>query len=405
MSSIKKVTLNKGDILYHEGESNSYGYIIDQGEVVLFHDKDGQRYDTERRGPGCILGELSILTGTPRAVSVEALTDCSLFQVPANRVLEHYRQLDPILRACVDTSITFAATLKENTLAKDPTTKSDTARVEGTLDDLDTLMDALHLEKDIEQGLKHGQFAMAFQPIVDIHTAVPVGFEALIRWTHPKRGFVPPNHFIELAETSDQINDITDFALMEACATLSRVRQLVPNGEALYASINISAKDVERKDFVTMVEYILDLNDLEPGCLKLEITETSLMPDSDVCRLNLAQLRALGCGISIDDFGTGYSNLTYLKSLPLTTLKIDRAFAGDAHQNPVSRSIVQMLIGLGGQLNVDVIAEGVETGADVQVLKELGCQYAQGFHFSRALPEMELLSFLGAQSTTVRRSA
>jgi len=385
-----EIILEQGDILYREGDANDTAYIIDTGEIVLYSNAMGRRIAFERRGAGSIVGELSVLTGHPRTVTVEALTPCRLFVVSAEEILARFESLDPILRACIDTSIGFTATLTRRMNEGG----SDIPLVESTLRDAEAVTERFKLERDIVLGLERDEFHLVYQPIVDLSDGGVVGVEALMRWEHTVLVTVPPVRFIEVAEEMGSIGRLTELAVSDACAALGRMRACRSAGEGFYVSVNISGKDIERDDFAAFVARTIALHGVDPRHLKLEVTETSLVADPLSAARRLDELRALGCGISIDDFGTGYSNLAYLKSLPLTTLKIDRAFAGDACRNGVSRSIVTMLLGLGRNMGVDIVAEGLETEEDVAMLRKLGCRFAQGYHFCRPLAESDLLAFV-----------
>ncbi|WP_298297150.1 EAL domain-containing protein [uncultured Litoreibacter sp.] len=393
MSSVTEILLSPGEILYQQGDPNDCGFIVASGEIILHTDLAGQRVDIERRGAGSIVGELSILTGQPRTVTVEAVTDCQVFRVSADQILNRFEKLDPVLRACVETSISFTGTFSEQANNKGSTVPF----APSTLRDADNLIEEFKFETDLIKAIENKEFFLVYQPIVEIAGGGIVGFEALMRWIHPTRGFVPPDRFIASAEAMGSIGDLTNLALMEACAALARMKQQSGAPEGLYASINISGEDITRPNFTDFLTHVLDLNDLEPSDIKLEVTETALIDDFETADKNLNRLRGLGCGISVDDFGTGYSNLAYLKSLPLTTLKIDRAFAGDAHANPVSRGIVRLLLALGKELGVDIIAEGLETVEDVETLRDLGCHFAQGFFYHKPMPEQELNNLLSGK--------
>ncbi|MCY4337140.1 MAG: EAL domain-containing protein [Litoreibacter sp.] len=383
------ILLHPGDVLYRQGDPADYAFILASGEISLFTGEGASRVETERRTAGSILGELSILTGQPRAVSVEALTPCRLFQIPATQILRRFNALDPMLKACVETSITFSAKLGDR--RANPTSEAELAPV--TLAGAPDLIDLLELDCDMERGLSRGEFFMNYQPIVTLEEGEIAGFEALMRWSHPARGAVPPDRFVAVAEEMQTVSAITDFALLETCRVLGRV-QAVKQGPPLFASVNLSGQDIGRADLIDFISHVLALNDLVPSALRLEVTETALVPQDAQAKKNLEALEELGCGLAIDDFGTGYSNLGYLKSLPLSAIKIDRSFARDACANPVSHSIVKMLVGLGRELGVDVIAEGLETAQDAQALRDIGCGLAQGFVFSKPLSADDLGALL-----------
>lgn len=398
-----EISLNPGAILYREGDAHDTAFIIEDGEVVLYSNSDGDmaRVDCERRGPGSILGELSILTGQPRTVTVEALTPCKLYKIPAAKILHQFHDLDPILRACIETSISFSARLH----AGHNSESKKAPLAQSTLRNSHDIISRIKFEKDILRGLERGEFSMCYQPIVSLSNGQIVGAEALMRWDHPNQGRISPDRFITVAEEMGSISLLTDFALSEACATLHAAQQTSDATQDLFMSVNVSGQDIGRTDFVDHLEHLLDLHALVPSHLKLEVTETALVPSGDTSERILERIREFGCGISIDDFGTGYSNLAYLKSLPLTALKIDRAFAGDAYANAVSKGIVRMLVGLGSELGVDIIAEGLETENDVQTLTELGCRYAQGFHFYKPLTKNVFLNELNGDQRSVTHVA
>ena len=388
MPNRRRILLQPGEILYREGGPNDCAYLIEEGEVILYSSLLGERVDCERRGAGSIIGELSILTGQPRAVTVEAVEPCKIFVISAEQILARFNKLDPVLRACVETSINFSTTFSEQLRQYG----QDVPFAPSTLRNADDLIQEFRLESDIYRGLAEGEFHLAYQPIVSLSEQRIVGVEALMRWQHGQMGLIPPGRFIELAERMGSIDRITEFALSEACAALTRMREA--SGDDVFMSVNISGQDLARDGFTDFMGLLLDQYSLPEGALKLEVTETALVANSDQVAGHLKRLRASGCGISVDDFGTGYSNLAYLKVLPLSTLKIDRSFAGDAHENEVSRSIVSMLVGLGNDLGVDIVAEGLETAEAVEAVRSLGCDLAQGYYFSKPAAEAEIVRML-----------
>ena len=395
------IDLRKGETLYREGEPNDTAFIIDQGEVILQRQVPSGSDDIEIRGAGAVIGEFSILTSQPRTVTVTAKTDCRILRLPSHKIFERFEKLDPILKACVETSINFNATLNRYLSGA----KHACEFVRHAPPVPASLIERLRLGSDIVPGLSRNEFSMVYQPIVQLSDNSIAGFEALMRWSHPSLGQVPPDRFIAVAEDLETIGSLTEFALSEACDTLCDMRLTRPDLDQLYMSVNVSGDDIGRQGFTDFVAHTLDRNGLLPHHIRLEVTETSLVPSSDTARENLDRLQQLGIGISIDDFGTGYSNLGYLKFLPLTALKIDRAFAGDAHGNSVSRSIVRMLVALGRELDVDVVAEGLENQETVETLRELGCCLAQGYHFFKPLAVGDAKALIGANPQIARRLA
>jgi diguanylate cyclase (GGDEF)-like protein len=252
--------------------------------------------------------------------------------------------------------------------------------------------DRLALETELRQALEAGELELHYQPKVDISTGRVRSAEALIRWRHPKRGIVPPNVFIPVAEETGLIMPIGEWVIREACR---QVRRWLDSGmPPLRVSVNLSAKQFRHADLAAVVRSALDEAQLQPGYLELELTESAVMHDPEKSTLTLQQLSTMGVHISIDDFGTGYSSLSYLRRFPLDKLKIDRSFVRDLMQNPDDVSIVRAIISLAHSLRLRVVAEGVETADQLNFLTELGCDQYQGFYCSPAVPPDEFVALL-----------
>ena len=247
-------------------------------------------------------------------------------------------------------------------------------------------------ERELRHALEARQFELHYQPQVALASGMVVGVEALIRWRHPQRGMISPDKFIPVAEASGLIAAIGDWALKEACAQAGAWREqgLPP----LVMSVNVAAQQFEDGRLVDTVSAALAANQLEPGSLKLEITEGTLMRDIDGSVSIMDEITRLGVHIAIDDFGTGYSSLAYLKRFPLSDLKIDQSFVRDLHSHAGAGAIVRAVIALGRSLRLSVIAEGVETDAQARFLAEAGCDDIQGYYVSMPLPAGQLAAFL-----------
>lgn len=250
----------------------------------------------------------------------------------------------------------------------------------------------LDIESSIRRALSNNEFLVYYQPKIDVNTRRVVGLEALVRWRDPERGLVSPGEFIPVAEESGLIEPIGQWVLEETCAQNYRWQQegLPP----VCASVNVSARQFRNKNFVSTVEAILERTKLEPRWLELEITESMLMGDMEPIIARMESLRRLGVSLSIDDFGTGYSSLGYLSSFPVTTLKIDRIFISDVHSNPQTAEIARAIIGLSRGLNLEIIAEGAEDIEQINFLKEHGCNFVQGFYYSKPVPASEFVIML-----------
>ncbi|MCM1984804.1 EAL domain-containing protein [Lyngbya confervoides] len=252
----------------------------------------------------------------------------------------------------------------------------------------------LELENDLRRAIERQEFQLYYQPIIDLNTHQIRSFEALVRWFHPERGLVPPSDFIPLAEDTGLIIPMGYGLLREACQQLQQWQQLAP--APLSVCVNIASRQFAHADFVNYLQQILTEIPLPPGSLKLEITEGVIMKRPDLVADKLAQLKDLGVQLSVDDFGTGYSSLSYLQTFPVDTLKVDRSFVMKMG-HPDSREIVKTIVTLAHNLGLDVVAEGVETQAQAQLLKAMGCEYAQGYHFARPMEPDAVLSLLGTK--------
>ena len=245
------------------------------------------------------------------------------------------------------------------------------------------------LENDLREGIRQQQLQLHYQPQVDANGQI-TGAEALVRWQHPLRGMISPAEFIPLAEESGLILALGDWVLYEACQQLRRWTEQ-PALAHLSLAVNISARQIHQPDFVDQILAAIHNADITPGSLKLELTESLLLEDTEDIIHKMTALKACGVGFSLDDFGTGYSSLAYLKRLPLDQLKIDQSFVRDLLTDPNDAAIASTIVTLAQSMGLNVIAEGVETEAQRQRLEELGCYAYQGYLFGRPAPA-EMLS-------------
>ncbi|WP_166790480.1 sensor domain-containing protein [Cryobacterium tagatosivorans] len=253
----------------------------------------------------------------------------------------------------------------------------------------------LDLESQLARALDHNELRVYYQPIVDVSTEGVVGFEALVRWAHPIRGLISPLEFIPIAEQTGMIIPIGEWVLREALAQAQKWRTEIPGAAALSISVNFSVLQLQDPDFVAVVADALTRSGLAPTALHLEITESVMMNDIEAAAETLNALHALGVRLSLDDFGTGHASLGHLDRLPVQTIKIDRSFVGGlGGENPKAASIVQAIVNLARSLDLDVVAEGVETVEQLLDLRRIGARLAQGFLWSRPLPPQEIPQWL-----------
>ncbi|GBF81724.1 diguanylate cyclase, GGDEF domain-containing protein [Aphanothece sacrum FPU1] len=264
-----------------------------------------------------------------------------------------------------------------------------TARNEIFVSGMDTqAVQRWQLETDLRLGLKHQEFRLYYQPIISLKTKKIAGFEALVRWQSSKRGFVSPGDFIPVAEETGLIVPLGKWILEEACRQVSDWHEKFPHISPLIMSVNLSGRQFAQPDLVKQIQDVLDGAKIDGDRIKLEITESMMMNDVESAIELLKRLKGLGLRISIDDFGTGYSSLSYLHRFPIDTLKVDRSFVGrmeEGKDNEKYIQIVRTIVSLGHNLDLDVIAEGLETESQVKILEDLNCEYGQGYFFSKPL--------------------
>ena len=244
----------------------------------------------------------------------------------------------------------------------------------------------LELDKDLRRAIDRNEFELFYQPIVDLTNQKITGFEALLRWQHPEKGFISPDEIIPIAEETGLILPIGWWVLRTACHNISQWQKEYKAYRSLKISVNISAIQFSQIDFIERVTQILQETDLEPQYLQLEITETTIIKNIDRANFILQTLKAMGIKVSMDDFGTGYSSLSYLYQLPINTLKIDRSFLQNVDRDSHKLEVIRTIILLAKNLGMDVIAEGVENNQQRALLLEYCCQYGQGYLFSKPLP-------------------
>lgn len=253
-------------------------------------------------------------------------------------------------------------------------------------------VERMELETALQHALDHGEFVLHYQPMIELRNGQQIGFEALVRWRHPHRGVVYPGEFITIAEETGLIVPIGWWALRESCRQVKNWIEERASIPEQFVSVNCSNRQIVEPDFTERIESILLEEGVPAQCLKLEITESILLENHEVANRVFRRLRDIGVRIAIDDFGTGYSSLSYLHNLPVDVLKIDRSFVAKMGRGDDGNEIVRTIITLAHSLGMSVVAEGVENRRQLEQLRELGCEYGQGFYFSAAVCSAESLS-------------
>ena len=260
----------------------------------------------------------------------------------------------------------------------------------------------------MESALERKEFILHFQPILDLKTGTTAGVEALVRWNHPERGLLYPADFIAFAEENGSIIPIGLWVLEKACKTLHIFQAKLDsvNAEAppLFMAFNLSSRQFSDIDLVRNISEIIDSTGVNPEQIKLEITETLLMDNPARAAVTLNGIKAMGLEVAIDDFGTGYSSLSYLHRFQIDTLKIDRSFVSTATMNVGSMEVVRAIIGLARNLGLDIVAEGIEQPEQVTLLRDLQCDYGQGYFFSEPVGRDQILTRIESENSVVEAS-
>lgn len=247
-------------------------------------------------------------------------------------------------------------------------------------------LERLQLETDLKQAISQGQLKLYYQPLIELETKTVMGFEALIRWNHPQRGWISPAQFIPLAEQTGLIIPVGEWVLQEAWRQMKYWQQELKPIFPLSISVNLSGIQLIHPQLLEMIEQLYCQSEVPSFHLKVEVTETILMENASLATGFLHQLKNRKIAVCIDDFGTGYSSLSYLRNLPIDILKVDRSFVHQMTENPKNYDIIKAIIALAQTLGLDVIAEGIETQTQLNLLRSLSCKYGQGYFFSPPIP-------------------
>jgi diguanylate cyclase (GGDEF)-like protein/PAS domain S-box-containing protein len=260
------------------------------------------------------------------------------------------------------------------------------------------VMARLQLETDLRRALERGQLRVFYQPFIDLRTGEVSGFEALLRWAHPRHGVILPDEFLSVAEETGLIVPMGRFVLEESCRSIREMQRAHPGHRRLRLSVNLSNKQFFQADLFDQVRRALLSSGLEPDCLGLEITEGVIIQHAESANTRFARLKSLGVQLYLDDFGKGYSSLNYLHRFPMDILKIDRSFVSRVEEAEGNLAILEAIVTLAHQLGMEVVAEGIQTAGQVKRLRSLGCEYGQGYLFSKPVPEEEAADLIAGKS-------
>jgi EAL domain-containing protein (putative c-di-GMP-specific phosphodiesterase class I) len=385
-------TFKAGEIIMRQGDEGESAYIIEKGVVeILIEKANGTISRVGTRGPGTLIGEMAIVDNEPRIATIKALEECSLLEITKADFNRRLKNADPVLQITTQVILTrYRDMLTRATILKETNSYPTPEDLERGYLEQSKTVETVKMANEFRAAIGTDQLSLHYQPIINLKDGSVSGFEALMRWKHPEHGPISPAVFIPVAEDTGLIVEASRWALREACRALKRIEAKVGLQNPLFMSVNFSSTDFAEENFLDQLYSILSETDVEPHKVHLEITERLLMNQPQNAKETLTLCRKAGLGIAIDDFGTGYSSLSYLHYYPIDTLKIDQCFIRDMLQDQTSRELVKSIIGLSANMNMKTIAEGVEHAEEADFLREMGCEMAQGYFFSRPHAETEI---------------
>lgn len=401
-SHVGAIRFMAGTRIFRQGEPGDVAYMIETGYVEISSMFDGKKHVIAILRPGEIFGEMAILDTQPRSATASAMHETTLIPISGTQLRDELDRGSPVTRLILIAAINRLRAIqtkdyqdveslpgREQSHFRDDT-QIKLARINAG--------EQFRLRFDMEKAISQQQFTFDYQPIVSLADGRTKGFEALLRWPRPGGHVLMPGDFIPLAEQSGLIVPLGAWVLENALKSLAvidhRARDRVGDGDGIFMSINISARQLEREEDVEQLATLIEKAAVAPGCVNLEITEQTLLINPRAATIGLARLKATGASIALDDFGTGYSSLNNLHCFPLDTLKIDRSFVDRIIDDKNRQRVVAAIINLARELEMDVVAEGIEHLDDARWLREHACRYAQGHLIAKPAPLNTVLSYL-----------
>ena len=378
-------TLKSGETLFHQGDPGDCAYAIESGQLEVYRGRGKRRKVLALLGPGELIGEMAVIDHLPRTASAVARKPTRLRVITQEHLLGKLDAADPLVR------VLLRVVLKRYRTA----VAGKRGRSSGAGEDNKAALARNRLMQELEIALEQEQFYLHYQPIVRLDDMSIAGFEALVRWNHPKRGRMAPNDFIPLMEESGMIQRLGSWVLRQACGAIRRLNYRPHAADLpLFVCVNLSGRELATPELVGRLGDVLAETRIPPQALRIEITESALVSNLESAVQVITRCRDLGVQVAVDDFGTGYSSLNYLRHFTVDTLKIDRSFVKPVHTDEDNRQILRTIRDLAHALDMNIVAEGIEDLGQARMVKELGLELAQGYLFSRPVAEEEALTML-----------
>lgn len=396
---LQNLRFRAGECIFREGDKGNVAYIIEEGLVEITTVVNNRPTILNTLKTGDMFGELALVDGSPRSASAYAKTDIVLTIVTSEQVRSRIDDADPILKLLLMVVMKYFRS--ETGRLRPSQLEQGSANIEQTKQEYQVkirqAIDLIRLESDLRNGFKLGELIPFYQPIVDLKTNQIEGFEVLLRWFCQKRGRISPDTFIPLAESTSLIIPIGEWILDQALEAIELIKQ--KTGKDIFLSINVAEKQIADGNFLTVVKEKITNSKSKPSQIKLEILERSLFEGQDAIYL-VEFCRNLGLPLVIDDFGTGYANLAYLKNFQFDTVKIDKCFVQNIDNNSKDRIICRTLIDLSHGLNMTTVAEGIENQQQLDILRDLGCNFGQGYLFSPPVSLEDAIALMLSENRT-----
>jgi EAL domain-containing protein (putative c-di-GMP-specific phosphodiesterase class I) len=385
-----RIQLKAGDVLFNEGDEATTAFLIESGLLEVAITVNGWRTVLGRLRSGELIGEMAVVDSGPRTATAIAVEDCVLFPIDRAQISERLADTDPIIRSLLEGQVKRYRGAIEAIRG----VRRERQGIAHTLVETSGV-DSIRLEANLREALANDGLEVRYQPILAVAAGRIAGYEALLRWNHPNRGWVSPMEMVELAEKSDLIVKIGEYVFDTACAA---IRGLLEAGASpgTFIAVNVSSRQLEHPGLIQRIVDRIQSADVPAGSLKVEITETRAL-DNNLVAAAIDLCHRHGIGIALDDFGTGFANLSQMHTLAFDTLKVDQTFSGNMLSDPRSMAIVEAIVRMGKALGAAIVVEGIESEQMLGVLRELKCDYAQGFLIGHPQPLDAVLAGVARQ--------
>jgi EAL domain-containing protein (putative c-di-GMP-specific phosphodiesterase class I) len=391
-----------GAQIFHEGELGDYAFIIERGQIEISSGSAEQRVPLAVLGPGELFGELAALDGFARSANAIALTECELILISQEQIRHRVNSGDEIVALLLRSVLrSYRGDARNITGWTDTGMPSLDVFATGP-DGHSRAVAKLRLENELKQALARDEFELYFQPLVYLADETLAGFEALIRWNSPLRGPVGPDQFLKLAEEAGLMVAIGHWVVGAAVRNFATFQRAFGSGRDLFVAVNVTKHYLHDPQFLDDLAAGAEAYGLKPKQIKIELTESVLIDDTEGAIVWIKRCKQLGFRVSIDDFGTGYSSLGYLHRLPVDELKIDKSFVETMIIDHRSMAVVKAIVGLAEGLDLKVVAEGIETKEQAEALRALNVIYGQGYRFARPLKADQVMSSMAGEAVKAR---